>query len=145
MTVPAVVSLTTLGVRDVVAATRFYEQLGFPRSSASVEGDVSFFRTAGSILALWGADDLSSDAGAERVVQPGTFRGVALAINVASAGAVDDALAAASSNPVRQPSGAATRVTSPTPTTTTGRSHTTRSGRSAPMDFRCSRSRPQPA
>lgn len=93
MTVPAHISLVTLGVRDVPAATRFYEQLGFRRSSASVEGDVSFFTNAGSILALWGIDDLARDAGVDKVVDAGTFRGVAYAINVASDAAVDDALA----------------------------------------------------
>jgi predicted lactoylglutathione lyase len=95
MTVPAVVSLVTLGVRDVPASTAFYEQLGFPRSSASVAGEVSFFRTAGSILAVWGIDDLVRDAGVERVAEPGTFRGTAFAINVDSDAAVDAALAAA--------------------------------------------------
>lgn len=95
MTVPAVVSLVTLGVRDVPASTHFYELLGFRKSSASVDGEVSFFQTAGAILSLWGIDDLSRDAGAQPVVQPGTFRGVALAINVASDAAVDDALGCA--------------------------------------------------
>jgi hypothetical protein len=95
MTVPPVISLVTLGVRDVVASTRFYEQLGFPKSSASVEGDVSFFHTAGGLLAVWGDEDLQQDAGAGELVQPGTFRGVALAINVDSEQAVDAALAAA--------------------------------------------------
>ena len=95
MTVPPVISLVTLGVRDVVASTSFYEKLGFRRSSASVEGDVSFFHTAGGLLAVWGADDLQRDAGAEDSVAPGTFRGVALAINVESEAAVDEALAAA--------------------------------------------------
>jgi uncharacterized protein len=95
MTVPAVISLVTLGVKDVVASTRFYEQLGFPRSSASVEGEVSFFRNAGGFLAVWGIDELAADAGAERVAEPGMFRGVAYAINVESDEAVDAALAAA--------------------------------------------------
>jgi predicted lactoylglutathione lyase len=95
MTVPALVSLITLGVRDVAAATGFYERLGFSRSSASVEGDVTFFSNAGSILALWGIDDLARDAAVDTVVDPGTFRGVAFAINVASDAAVDEALASA--------------------------------------------------
>ena len=95
MSVPPVISLVTLGVRDVVASTRFYEQLGFALSSASVEGDVSFFRTAGGLLALWGDEDLQADAGAGELVQPGTVRGVALAINVGSEAAVDAALATA--------------------------------------------------
>jgi hypothetical protein len=95
MSVPPVISLVTLGVRDVVASTRFYEQLGFRRSSASVEGDVSFFHTTGGLLAVWGMGDLRRDAQAGDEVQPGTFRGVALAINVESEAAVDAALATA--------------------------------------------------
>lgn len=94
MTVPPVLSLVTLGVRDVEASTRFYERLGFPLSSASQPAVVSFFRTAGGLLGLFGADDLAADA--EVGQQPATgFRGVSLAINVASRAAVDAALAAA--------------------------------------------------
>lgn len=94
MTVPAVISLVTLGVGDVAASTRFYQTLGFELSPASVEGEVSFFRTAGARLALWGQDDLAADARAGVHTTDG-FRGVSLAINVESAEAVDDALSAA--------------------------------------------------
>jgi predicted lactoylglutathione lyase len=97
MSVPAVVSLITLGVADVVASTRFYQDLGFELSSASVPGEVSFFRTSGSLLALWSVDDLRSDARAETSPMPGEFRGVAIAINVGSAEAVEAALAHAES------------------------------------------------
>lgn len=93
MSLPSTISLVTLGVRDVPVATRFYVDLGFPLSSASVPGEVSFFRTAGGILAVWGLDDLRRDAGAEGA--PDGFRGVALAVNVASPEAVDAGLAAA--------------------------------------------------
>jgi predicted lactoylglutathione lyase len=95
MSVPAAISLVTLGVRDVPAATRFYEDLGFRRSGASVEGEVSFFHTAGGLLAVWRADELQRDAGASSSTEPGTFRGVALAVNVGSDTEVDDALRAA--------------------------------------------------
>jgi len=95
MSVPAVLSLVTLGVSDVAASTRFYEALGFERSSASVEGEVSFFRTAGALLGLYGAENLRLDAQAGAVSDPGTFRGVTLAVNVASPAVVDDALARA--------------------------------------------------
>jgi catechol 2,3-dioxygenase-like lactoylglutathione lyase family enzyme len=95
MSVPAVISLVTLGVSDVAAATGFYQDLGFELSSASVAGEVSFFRTAGGLLALYGADDLRRDASAEQRATPGAFRGVTLAVNVASAEAVDDAMASA--------------------------------------------------
>jgi catechol 2,3-dioxygenase-like lactoylglutathione lyase family enzyme len=94
MTVPAAISLVTLGVRDVPAATGFYEALGFRLSTASVPGEVSFFHTAGGLLALWGDADLAADARGD-VPAAGSFRGVALAVNVASAEAVDAALAAA--------------------------------------------------
>ena len=96
MSVPAVVSLITLGVSDVAASTEFYRALGFETSSASVPGEVSFFRTAGALLGLYGADDLRQRrAGREPAAAAGGFRGVSLAVNVASNDAVDSALASA--------------------------------------------------
>jgi predicted lactoylglutathione lyase len=92
MAVPACVSLVTLGVADVAASTRFYQALGFELSSASVGGEVSFFRTAGGVLAVWGADELAADAQVPAESRTGS-RGVSLAVNVASAAAVDEALA----------------------------------------------------
>jgi predicted lactoylglutathione lyase len=94
MSMVAAVSLVTLGVRDVVTATAFYEALGFEASSASVPGEVTFFRNAGSVLALWGNDELRRDAAAEPD-DGRSFRGVSLAVNVASRQAVDAALAQA--------------------------------------------------
>ena len=91
--VPANISLVTIGARDVPALTGFYQSLGFELSPASVDGDVSFFKTGGSILALWGLADLRADAAATG--EPAEFRGTALAINVAGEQDVDDALAAA--------------------------------------------------
>ena len=95
MSVPAVISLVTLGVEDVRASTAFYEALGFELSPASVAGEVSFFRTAGGLLGLYGADELRRDANAGPAGPAGGFRGVTLAINVADPAAVDAALAAA--------------------------------------------------
>jgi catechol 2,3-dioxygenase-like lactoylglutathione lyase family enzyme len=92
MTVPAVVSLVTLGVADVPASTRFYSALGFELSSASVEDEVSFFRTGGALLGLYGAEDLRQDAAAAATTSTDSFRGVTLAINVASPEVVDSAL-----------------------------------------------------
>ncbi|PZS33667.1 MAG: glyoxalase [Pseudonocardiales bacterium] len=93
MTIPAIISLVTLGVRDVAAATRFYQSLGFELSSGSVEGDVSFFRTNGALLGLYGQDDLAADAKTDPR-STGEFRGVTLAINLDSRDAVDAAFAA---------------------------------------------------
>jgi predicted lactoylglutathione lyase len=92
MAISAAVSLVTLGVRDVAASTTFYESLGFAASSASVPGEVTFFRTAGGLLGIFGADDLADDAQLPRTAFP-DFRGVTLAINVGSRADVDAAIA----------------------------------------------------
>jgi predicted lactoylglutathione lyase len=93
VTVPARVSLITLGVADVAKATAFYEALGWSLSSASVPGDVSFFRTAGGLLAVWGAGDLAKDAGLDPTAP--RFGAMALAINCDNRAQVDAALATA--------------------------------------------------
>jgi predicted lactoylglutathione lyase len=93
--VPAVLSLVTLGVANVRASTRFYQELGFPLSSSSVEGEVSFFRTAGGLLAVWSTDELRKDAGLDATATTGRYREFSLAINVGSREAVDAALATA--------------------------------------------------
>lgn len=89
MTIPARVSLVTLGVADVGRSTAFYESLGWPLSSSSVPGEVSFFRTAGGLLGLWGLTDLATDANQHDVVATG-FRGISLAINCGSPDEVDE-------------------------------------------------------
>jgi uncharacterized glyoxalase superfamily protein PhnB len=90
MAVPQRLSLVTLGVADVARATRFYESLGWQRSSASQES-VTFVALQGSALALFGRADLADDAG---VAEEGSgFRAVTLAINVESRAEVDAAFA----------------------------------------------------
>jgi catechol 2,3-dioxygenase-like lactoylglutathione lyase family enzyme len=87
MSVPSRVSLVTLGVTDLARSTAFYTELGWSLSPASTP-EVSFFDTAGSILALYGVDDLVADSGTLAAAVP-VFRGVSLAINVESPEAVD--------------------------------------------------------
>jgi uncharacterized protein len=94
MTVPQRVSLVTLGVADVTASSAFYERLGWRRSGASVDGDATFIRTPGAILGLWSAEELVKDAGRVGAPVSDGFRGVALAINVASSAEVDAVIAA---------------------------------------------------
>jgi predicted lactoylglutathione lyase len=94
MAIPARVSLVTLGVKDVARSTSFYVALGWPLSSASVPGDVSFFKTAGGILAIWGDANLAEDAGLA-VASAADRSGQALAINLESREEVDAALAIA--------------------------------------------------
>jgi catechol 2,3-dioxygenase-like lactoylglutathione lyase family enzyme len=94
MAVPPRVSLVTLGVTDVARSTLFYVALGWPLSSGSVPGEVSFFKTAGGLLAVWRSDALAADAG----VLPAQITGHAdhaLAINLDSPAAVDAALVTA--------------------------------------------------
>src|ERR1700709_1488786 len=69
--IPPVVGLVTFGVRDVAAATAFYVSLGFPLSSAS--GPAAAAPAGGGV----------------------PFRGVAVAVNVATREDVDAGLAAA--------------------------------------------------
>lgn len=87
MAVPNRITLVTLGVTDVARARAFYESLGWVASSASVEGEVAFFDTAGPALSLYRLDDLARDA-SESPDRTG-FNGVTLAINVESAAEVD--------------------------------------------------------
>jgi hypothetical protein len=94
MTIPARITLVTLGVSDVPRATAFYESLGWELSEASVPGEVSFFKTGGALLGLFGSTDLAADADQHDVVATG-FRGVSVAINCASREEVDDAFRAA--------------------------------------------------
>jgi len=80
-------SLVTLGVEDVSRATAFYTSLGFDRSSASVDGEVSFFAMAGSVLGIWRRAAMATDVG---VPPDGSgFRGVALSVNCDSEADVD--------------------------------------------------------
>jgi catechol 2,3-dioxygenase-like lactoylglutathione lyase family enzyme len=95
---PARVSLVTLGVTDLRRSTEFYRALGWDLSSASVDGEVSFFRTAGAVVALWDTSALAADAGLPSELPSGVstgFRGVAQAINLESREAVDAGFAAA--------------------------------------------------
>jgi predicted lactoylglutathione lyase len=91
MTVPARITLITLGVEDVARSVAFYEALGWRRSSASTD-DTAFFLTGGSILALWGHENLAADAGMPPADRP-TVGGVSLAINLEREADVDRVLA----------------------------------------------------
>ncbi len=90
MTLPSRLTMVTLGVADVAAATAFYERLGFVKSSASNDS-VTFFRLDGTVLGLFGRADLAADAHVEDS-RPG-FSGVTMAQNFASEAEVDDAFA----------------------------------------------------
>jgi uncharacterized protein len=85
------VTLITLGVRNLQRAVAFYQDgLGWPLSGASVEGEVAFFRTGGTVLALWGREALAEDANIDS--EGSGFSSFSLAHNVAQKEEVDSVL-----------------------------------------------------
>jgi catechol 2,3-dioxygenase-like lactoylglutathione lyase family enzyme len=97
------ISMITLGVRDLAAAIRFYEEgLGFPSMPSPPE--VAFFTLNGTWLGLYGREALAEDA---RVAPQGSgFEGFSLAHNVASEEEVDAVMAqavAAGATLIKQP------------------------------------------
>ncbi|HSO98274.1 MAG TPA: VOC family protein [Solirubrobacteraceae bacterium] len=80
-------TLITLGVSDLARAMAFYGALGW--HGRSPDGEVAFFQTGGSILALWDRALLAADSG---VKDSGGWGGVTLAHNVGSPEQVDRVL-----------------------------------------------------
>lgn len=83
--------MITLGVDDLERATRYYEALGWRRSSAS-QDSISFLVGGTVVLGLFGRDDLATDAAVE-FATGGQYAPITLAMNLASPEAVDAALA----------------------------------------------------
>lgn len=92
--IPARVSLVTIGAHDLPTLRAFYGSLGWKESPISQEGFAAF-ETGGGVLALFPFDDLAADACIPPPVRRESFRGVTLAINVAAAHEVDEAIATA--------------------------------------------------
>lgn len=88
------VSLVTLGVDSVPAATRFYEAFSLTRSPVGGDGEsVAFFQLGPVVLALFGRAPLRDDGHADGVWTGNG--GIALAQNVASTAEVDALIAKA--------------------------------------------------
>ena len=86
------ISMITLGVRDLAAAIRFYEQgLGLPRRESPPE--VAFFTLNGSWLGLYGREALAEDAPVSG--EGSGFAGFTLAHNVQTEAEVDAVIAQA--------------------------------------------------
>lgn len=83
------INIVTLGVADMRRARSFYEALGLVASGASQE-NVTFFQAGGTVLALFGRSELAEDANVADA--PTGFAAVALAWNLDSQLAVDDAM-----------------------------------------------------
>jgi predicted lactoylglutathione lyase len=86
MSVPARLTLVTLGVADVARATSFFEALGWRKSSASND-DVSFFQLGGLALSLFGRQALADDASVSS--EGSGFAAFSVAINLESVAEVD--------------------------------------------------------
>jgi catechol 2,3-dioxygenase-like lactoylglutathione lyase family enzyme len=93
MSIPARLSIVTLGVDDVTRSRAFYEALGWEVAGAVGE-EICWFRTSDSYVGLWGREDLARDAGL-RSEPTAEFGGITLAINVENEEAVTAALEAA--------------------------------------------------
>jgi len=86
------ISMITLGVRDLAASVRFYEEgLGFPRMDSSPE--VAFFTLNGTWLGLYGRDALAADAAVSS--EGSGFEAFTLAHNVHSEAEVDEVISQA--------------------------------------------------
>ena len=79
----------TLGVRDLHAAARFYEALGFVRKFRATGDEIAFYDGGGVVIALWGWDKLAADAQWPDQPQPQAFRGTTLAWNCRTPAEVD--------------------------------------------------------
>lgn len=90
------ISLITLGVADLERSLRFYRDgLGLP-TTWDVEKGVIFFKTAGTVLALYPFDALAKDVGEHWAGEKRSrFTGISLAHNVRTKEEVDRVLARA--------------------------------------------------
>ena len=98
------ISLLTLGVEDVAAATAFYQALGWTKAPQSVES-TAFLQGENLVLALWRRNDMIADGGEGDL--PKGSGSVSLAINLASQAGVDAFYALAidaGATPVKPPS-----------------------------------------
>jgi uncharacterized protein len=93
VSVPARISIVTLGVDDLARSKAFYEALGW-EVAGSAGDEICWFRTADSYLGLFDRESLARDAGL-RSEPTAEFGGITLAINVDSEAAVDAAFEAA--------------------------------------------------
>jgi catechol 2,3-dioxygenase-like lactoylglutathione lyase family enzyme len=83
------ISLITLGVDDLTASRRFFED-GLGWTPAGAYEGVVFYQLPGLALALFGRQDLAADTG---VAIDGRFSGISIAINQRTEAEVDEVLA----------------------------------------------------
>lgn len=88
MAIPARITVVTIGAHDMASLRAFYRGLGWPENPNSSDEFTSFFRS-GAVLALFPFEELAKDGKVDPSEPTTAFRGVTLAINVASKDEVD--------------------------------------------------------
>ena len=88
------ISIITLGVADLQRAYDFYTALGLTSSKTPADG-IIFFRTSGTVLALYPHDKLAEDVGPKFGGTRQGFSGITLAHNTRTKPEVDALLARA--------------------------------------------------
>ena len=89
-TIPARMTVATLGARDVKTLRDFYAGFGWPMLVDSE--DFVAFQTQGALVAIFALDQLAADACARTHSADIGFRGFTLAINVGSREEVDSTI-----------------------------------------------------
>lgn len=84
-------TIVTLGVADLQRSVAFYRELGWEQRG-DLSAGISWFRTSGTWIGLFGYADLAADVGVP-ADPPAAFRGITLALNFGDEQAVDAALA----------------------------------------------------
>jgi predicted lactoylglutathione lyase len=84
-------NLITLGVSDVDRSAKFFEDLGWKKSAASVDG-LALFLLGGMVLALHPREDLATDVGVP--AEGSGFSGITISYNARSEEEVNDVLKA---------------------------------------------------
>jgi catechol 2,3-dioxygenase-like lactoylglutathione lyase family enzyme len=90
--IPANFTIVTLGVTDLERSARFYTDLGWEQRGDLADG-ITWFRTSGTWLGLFGWEALAEDAALEAPTPDDmpAYRGVTLAINLGSEAEVERA------------------------------------------------------
>ncbi|UIK89959.1 VOC family protein [Arthrobacter polaris] len=91
MGIAANFTIVTLGVADLARSAAFYRALGW-QQRGNISAGITWFRTSGTWLGLFGFDDLAADVGVAST-PPALFRGITLALNFNNMASVDMALA----------------------------------------------------
>jgi len=82
------ISLITLGVDNLAASRRFFEE-GLGWTATGAYDEVVFYQLPGIALALFGRADLATDTG---VAVDGRFSGISIAINQRTEAEVDEVM-----------------------------------------------------